>query len=266
MGLSHPKVSRAMAIAGLVGLAALGGGRAQAQHTADPYNPYNQEYESYIFSQYPTVPGAVPNQSILEGRSGTRSANQFQGFVNGMDTLGAEDVYGPRRTGPGVAYYSAYRRYDRDYDRYYEANRSSNQTYYEDQKARNEKYLAFLKERDPRRRAQLFREYTQSSRRATRDLNASRATLTRSGSATRTGTATTPETKPRPKSTAPESAAILGRPTARRAATAPGLNPSTRTRIPTPSEVLRRSRENDRPKSGPLPTPGAGSPTTPAPR
>ncbi len=245
MASNRSKISRVLAIAGLVGVALIGeAAPARGQHTADPYNPYNQEYDSYVYSQFPTSPGLLPNQVILDGRSSIRGANQFQSFMNRTDTFGAEDVYGPRRTGPGVPYYSAYRRYDRDYDRYYQPNTSSNRAYFRDQQARQQKYLDYLKERDPKRRVQLYREYSQANLRASRDLSSRRATVGHPGSSESAGDELGEAPVQRPRSTAPGSASLLGR-RPRRPASGSGATPSstTRARIPNPSEVLRRSRE-----------------------
>lgn len=254
----HSQVARVLTFGGLLGVASLCGTcRAFGQeHTGDPYKPYNQEYESYAYPQYPIVPGVVPNQNVLEGRSGTRSANQFQNYVGGLDTVGAEDVYGPRRSGPGVPYYSAYRRYDRDYNRFYQPNQQSDQNFYQDQQARHDKYLAYLRERDPKRRVQLYREYSQTTLRASRDLNATRSNFTRASAAAKNA-----ESAPTARSwPAAPGLGSTGARSATGAATRSGLaSPSSpgRSRVPTPSEILRRSRETDSLKSRETITPGS---------
>ena len=56
-------------------------------HTPDPYNivgEYNNQYEPYMYADYPTTPGMQPNQARLEGRSGTRNANSFQSFLDSV--------------------------------------------------------------------------------------------------------------------------------------------------------------------------------------
>jgi hypothetical protein len=257
MALSRPKVFRALAVAGVAVLAATR--PAGAQHTADPYKPYNQEYESFVMPQYPVFPGIVPNQGVLDGQGGARGANQFQSFLNSMESFSAEDAYGPRRTGPGVPYYSAYRRYDRDY----EPNRLTNENYARDQLKRQETYLAYLRERDPKRRAELYREYTQANLRATRNLSATRRSLSQATSAARSRTEAAPT---RPRSTAPDSASVLNRtPRAPRTAaprdrTTPAPSTTTPRRAATPSEILRRSRETDSRPPGDRTTPPVDSP------
>src|SRR5712675_3774671 len=72
MSLDRPKVFRPFAVAGLLGLAALASPlRATAQdHTPDPYKPYNAGYDQFVYPTYPNGIGLVPNQNVLEGRSG----------------------------------------------------------------------------------------------------------------------------------------------------------------------------------------------------
>jgi hypothetical protein len=173
MIVSRPIVTRSAAVLGLVatmfGLAS----PAWAQdHTADPYKPYNSGYEPYVYPTYPNNDGYVPNQGILQGYSGASRSNTFQDYLN--DDEG--DLFGrsARRLGPGDPYYRAYRQFDRDYDRVHKQS-DADTAYYEDQQARQEKYLDYLRERDPKKRAQLYREYVQDSRRVSRDLAAGRS-------------------------------------------------------------------------------------------
>jgi len=179
----HPKVSRLLSLSGLLGLSFFAWPPlATAQdHTADPYKPYNSAYESYVYPSYPTN-GLMPNQSVLEGRAGGYGrANRFQDYMEG----GEDDFgFGRSRSGAGVPYYSAYRqfdRYGRDYDRGTQGA-SGDRAYHEDQQARQEKYLEYLRERDPKKRAELYREYTSESRKAARDLSNTRGSLSRANS------------------------------------------------------------------------------------
>jgi hypothetical protein len=169
------KATRLLRLAGLCGLvAAFGPGPASGQ-TPDPYRPYNSAYDAFVYPTYPNGTGFFPNQGMVQGNTGLSQANQFEDFMNdvGAGSRFEDDRSpGPRRTGPGVPYYAAYRRYDRDYDRVYQPNKKSDPDYYDEQRARHEKYLDYLKEKNPAKRAQLYREYMTETRRANLGLAA----------------------------------------------------------------------------------------------
>src|SRR3954447_12335725 len=116
MASNRPKVFRRFAVAGLLCLAALApASRLRAQdHTGDPYKPYNSAYEQFVYPVYPSGSGYVPNQAVLEGRGGYSSANRLQEYLNGGDAGLGDPGYRPRRTGPGVPYYSAIHQLQRD--------------------------------------------------------------------------------------------------------------------------------------------------------
>lgn len=238
MSLAWPNNSRHLASAALLFLANLGwAGQSLAQdHTADPYKPYNQQYEQFVYPTYPGGYGLSPNQGVLEGRSGYSGANQFQRFLDAEGEAGFDVSGGRRRSGPGVPYYSAYRQYDREYDRVYQPNKASDQSYYEDKQARHEKYLAYLKERDPKKRAELYREYTSNARKVTRDLAGPRRTAAR-------------------RSPAGEASAT--KPANRAATTGTRRGAAGTDKVKTPSEILRENAELDPPgRSRTLTAPG----------
>jgi hypothetical protein len=268
MSVDWSKKSRHLASAVLLFLASMGwAGRSRAQdHTADPYKPYNQQYEQFVYPTYPTGYGLSPNQGVLEGRSGFSGANQFQRFLEAEGDAGVEFGQGRRRSGPGIPYYSAYRQYDQEYDRVYQPNKTSDESYYKDRNARHEKYVAYLKERDPRKRAELYREYISDSRKVSRDLANPRGTSARRTSASG------------PSTTKPEDRAS-GIGTRRGNPTAPAAEGSTRSPLSSgaragsarprkPSEVLRDKAELDSPKrSRSLTAPGLAPPSgSPRPR
>ena len=60
-------------------------------------------------------------------------------------------------------YYRAHREFDQAFNRVYSPNEAADKTYYKDQQARTEKYLEYLREADPKKRAELYREYNQQS-------------------------------------------------------------------------------------------------------
>lgn len=220
-------------------------------HTADPYKPYNQQYEQFVYPTYPSGIGLTPNQGVLEGQGGLRRANQFQRFLDLEEDRGDELSPMRRRTGPGIPYYSAYRQYDREYDRIYQANRKSDEAFYQEKRARHDKYLAYLKERDPRRRAELYREYTSEARRATRELEARRQ-----GSTRRAPASGASATEARRRGSAPDRSNLSSGTRARDAANSAQ---------PKPSEVLRENEAYDTPKRARRLTAPGLAPSTRAP-
>jgi len=151
-------------------------------HTPDPYNivgEYNRQYEPYMGATFPTEEGTLPNQARLEERSSYRTANQFQNYVESLD--GAEDegfrTVSPRLSGPGTPYYRANRRFDEAYQRTYRPNTEADRRYYTEQDRRNSKYFRAMNETDPRKRAQLLREYNLDNLRAARSLSRGRTAL-----------------------------------------------------------------------------------------
>ena len=156
------------------------GGTAWAQgHTPDPYNivgEYNRQYEPYMYATVPNEPGVLPNQERLDARSGIRNANRFQSFLESdgedVDDLGR---FTPSRlAGPGVPYYRANRKFDREFQRNYRPNKDADQSFYKSQQQRNEKYFQALAEPDARKRARLLREYNLENLRAARTLSGNR--------------------------------------------------------------------------------------------
>jgi hypothetical protein len=258
MSVERSKKFRRVASAGLFVLTSMGwAGQATAQdHTADPYKPYNQQYEQYAYPSYPSNLGLSPNQGLLE-RGGNRGPNQFQRFLD-SDYGGPDDSgTGQRRGGPGVPYYSAYRQYDKDYGRIYQPNQESDKGFREDQRTRHDKYIAYLKEKDPRKRAELYRAYTKDANKVSRDLANPRALGARETGA---GAAATPKTEDpgsapavrRRSSAAPSGAGAARSSILGGARSGASTKPSQRQRKP--SEILRESEELDSP--GRLTAPG----------
>jgi hypothetical protein len=179
-------------VIGLAPLAAVGlTPSAHAQHTPDPYNivgEYNLGYEPYMYPTYPNGAGYTPNQGILQGRSGVSRSNQFQNYIDELMGFrgGSEDFgFGASRGGGGFGqpYWRAHRQFDEAFDRVYTPNAGPDQTFRREQEARTKLYLEYLKEPDPKKRAQLFRDYNQQSLRLARDSGAGTA---RAASRTRT--------------------------------------------------------------------------------
>jgi len=171
--------------------------------TADPYKPYNQQYEQFVYPTYPSSAGITPNQGILEQNSRGRAYGDFQSAVEADLNRDFDQDLGRRgRSGTGVPYYSAYRQYDEQFGRVYQPNKTSDELYYKDQQKRHATYLAYLREKDPKKRAELYRAYTNASRKASRDLDiGARGSSSTRSAGTGTGSAarrfsTTPSTRP----------------------------------------------------------------------
>lgn len=127
----------------------------------DPFRPYNSQYDSYVFGVAPGALDGVGNPSI--NRAGIRNANQFQNAVNEFGV------------GVGNRYDQANRRYDSQYNRIYRPNaKTDEKSDYEAQRAQvSEIYFRYLREKDPRKRVQLLREYNKAQSQVARGLAAS---------------------------------------------------------------------------------------------
>jgi hypothetical protein len=207
-------------VIGLALLAAAGlTPRAHAQHTPDPYNivgEYNLGYENSMYATYPNGAGYTPNQGILQGRSGVSRSNQFQNYIDGLMGFGTgpEDFgFGASRGGGGFAqpYYRAHRQFDEAFDRIYTPNAGSDQTFRREQEQRTKLYLEYLKESDPKKRAQLFRDYNQQSLRLARDSGGGTA---RASARTRTPSSNR-SSPPAASSAAPSSSVFPASPASR---------------------------------------------------
>lgn len=182
----RPEVIRHAATLGLAAGLLYGiGTNAPAQHTPDPYNivgEYNNQYEPYMYASYPTSPGSVPNQNRLNTPPpASRTANSFQSFMESDDdSLGERGQPGAtRRSGPGVPYYRAYQHLDDKPNRTYRPNSEIDDAFYSNQKQRDKKYFEALREQDPRKRAQMLRDYALDNMRSSREASAGRTNLDR---------------------------------------------------------------------------------------
>jgi hypothetical protein len=239
--------------------------RAQG-FTPDPFNgvgEYNLGYRDYLTPTYPSGFGVIPNQGVLSG--GPR-ANQFQKYLDefeGVDRSPAEiDV--SRNTpgsGSGVPYYRPNRRIGLPSTRIAAPNpfESADRAYERNRLARDQKYLDYLREPDPQRRAQLYREYIQDNARTARELAQPRNGLARTapGSTTpalppSTETGTTPARPVTPNGSAvapptrrsiiPAPVSNAGNPTRdRRALSSPAPGSRNPAATPVPSSLLRRN-------------------------
>jgi len=215
---------------------------ARAQHTPDPYNivgEYNLDYQTSMYPTYPNGIGFSPNQGVLQSRQATSRANQFQNYIEELDGVDSgSDTFNPSSRGRGgiQPYYRAHRQFDEAFNRVYSPNEAADKTYYTDQETRTKKYLEYLKESDPKKRAQLFREYNRLSLRAARDFGSGSTRAAYRGGGDASERSATSESSPvrRPSSVLPPSS----RPRAR--STAPGLSSET------PEQILERAELMDR--------------------
>jgi hypothetical protein len=126
----------------------------------DPFRPYNSQYDAYTYAQ------GQFNGEPAYARVGNRNANQFQDFLNNLQA--------PVRGQAGTPYFrssvdlssSAKLRESREY----RPNRQADMSFEETQQRLSEKYFAFSAERDPKKRAQLLRDYTVARRQSQRNL------------------------------------------------------------------------------------------------
>ncbi len=222
---------------------------------ADPFRPYNNQYDAYTYPLGP--PGADAAASAAMMRSGLRGANQFQNYLTEMQGLGRA---GTERYGQGLPYYRSVidPRLDPDGKRDYRPNGEIERSFEKVQQRLTTKYLAYLNERDPQKRGQLLREFQRARRQTSRALSVRRedprrfeeaATRTDLGSGGRASTsardAVTPKSAsrsavPGSRSSEPTTGTAPGAaaPPPRRSARSGSLSGTQRT----PSEVLDRAR------------------------
>lgn len=159
-----PGLSAALAVAVLLPCA-----RGQG-FGPDPFRPYNSQYDPFV---YPVLPGpydAGGNTAL--NTQGIRGANQFQRYLNELGVTGG-------RGGPGMPYYRANRIYDKEFKREYQPNRLADQSFEATQQNISEMYFRYLREKDPKKRAQLLREYQRAQARSSRELSSPRHTVAR---------------------------------------------------------------------------------------
>jgi hypothetical protein len=150
--------------------------RAQG-YGPDPFQPYNAQYEPFVYPLGPANPGAGQSAGA-NVRSGVRTANDWENYMNSLAGAGRA---GTERFGIGMPYYRSAvdPRFDKEGKREYRPNRKADTAYVRTTELVAEKYLAYFAERDPARRAALLRDYSQTRRRMMRALSATRSDQTR---------------------------------------------------------------------------------------
>jgi hypothetical protein len=249
----------------------------------DPFQPYNSQYAPFIT---PVAPGPMDygyNNGLARG---IRGANQFENYLNSLQTSAAGARAG--NAGVGVPHFQANRAYDREFDRLYQPNKRADQQFEANQASVNQLYFEYLREKDPKKRAEIFRNYNRARSRADRELASPRGVLgaqpgTRS-TTRREGRATTSEDATGAKdrdllAPPPPAASDTTRSRARSARSGadsslgPPPSPLGRSRAltgsgggGTPSQILDRAARPDRSRIGPRPRgPGLDSSSPPPP-
>ncbi len=147
---------------------------AQGGFGADPFRPYNSQYDAYT---YPTAsPDMVPSAGGMP-RMGIRGANQYQGYLDELAGSGRQS----ERYGIGVPYYRSAvdPSFDPKGDREYRPNGKADRTYEHTQEVITRKYLAYFAEKDPKKRAELLKDYNRVRSNVSRAMSARREDPTR---------------------------------------------------------------------------------------
>jgi hypothetical protein len=134
----------------------------------DPFQPYNSDYSQYVWPIAPTNDYGYNSQALR----GLRGANQFQSYMNSIQGQGTARS---GRGGAGTPYYRANREYDRDFGRVYQPNEKADKRFDEYREKSTDLYFKYLRQTDPRKRAQLLREYNRARSESDRALSSSRA-------------------------------------------------------------------------------------------
>ncbi len=246
--------SRHAAVLGLGWLIALGAANAaRAQHTADPYNPWNSQFEQYVYPSFPNGFGVSPNQVLLQMPTTRSTSRQFQQYLGEENDTFESDARGgsyssASRRAVGVPYYRAYRQFDRAYKRVYTPNEEVDRGYETARQARDEKYSEYIATTNPKERTKLRKELEQLNRKTQHDLvgadrgPARRASPSASPASPDLPPVTAPPRRRLPSLTVPESTPHRGTPTNRR-------GPRSSAPARSLSETPRRSELLDRPSS-----------------
>jgi len=154
---------------GLGTLAAPFGTSTVLAQPIDPFRPLISQYDAYRYPIGPASPGG--GQSAPMALSGVRGANQFQNYLDELQGAGRD---GGDRSGIGVPYYRSAidPRFDKDGSREYRPNKNTDESFERTQALITEKYFAYFTEKDPKKRAELLRNFNRARSQVTRALSA----------------------------------------------------------------------------------------------
>jgi hypothetical protein len=219
MTLDHPRMRpRCLPLVALVlGIIAWCAAKPAAAQliTADPYDPDQARYRGFVYPGYVSDPYLGGRALFMGGPAG---ANQMQNYYRGVEG-GLTD---PRRGGRFSRFDSSYRQSDEIAGRSYQPNADVDEAYYADKEERDAVYFKASREKDPRKKAELMKEYQTLNQKLTRDAAPNRA---RNAAAARSKTDRSdaaPGTARRGGSSAPPVPGLAPR--------EPGSKPSTRPR------------------------------------
>lgn len=129
----------------------------------DPYRPYSSQFDPFIYP-VPSNGGQVLPSNAALGRAGLMRANRFQEFLDNSSF------------GTGNSNYRTQRRLNRDESHVsqYQPNRAVDEKsgFYEKKEYVSQVYFSYLRESDPKKRAELLKKYQQARARPARDFAA----------------------------------------------------------------------------------------------
>ena len=119
---------------------------AQPSYGPDPFRPYLNQYDPYVYPMGPASPMAGGSEMMM--RSGFRGANQFQDYLDGISGPGRNTT---DRAGIGRPYYQSavVPSWGGSGFRDYQPNARTTPTFEETQRQVTDNYFAYLSERDP---------------------------------------------------------------------------------------------------------------------
>ena len=247
----------------------------------DPFQPYNSQYAPFIT---PIAPGPMDYGYNNGLRQGIRGANQFENYLNSLQT----SVAGARAggAGTGIPYFQANRAYDSQFGRIYQPNKVADERFEPTRQVSTSCTSSTCGRKTPRNAPRSSGTITARSR-AVRELAAPRVVPgaqpgTRS-TTRREGRATSPEDATGAKArdllaTPPPATSDTTRTRARSARSGadsslgPPPSPLGRSRDSigsgggaTPSQILDRAARPDRSRIGPRPRGSGAVPSSPPP-
>ena len=177
----HRITARAFVLSvGLLGCLMSAATESRAQFIGvDPYDPWNAMYRPFVFPNAPRQGSAIPNQSRI-GSMGP-----------GNSTFGSSDPFDTSSSNAGRSFGGRFTPYYLRSHRYTEPAESGSQGYsigrershvanaddrfFADQQNREKRFFEALRERDPKRRAELLRNINAETRAATRSSSSLRS-------------------------------------------------------------------------------------------
>jgi hypothetical protein len=227
---------------------------AQPGMGPDPYRPFTSQYDAFT---YPIAPGRgdVVSSDAALSRSGLSRNNQFQEYLRGT------------QIGAGNSSYRTQRQLNAQASResQYQPNRKVDEEsgYHEKQEFVSQAYFSYLREKDPKKRSELLKEYQQARAKPARDFAISRGRRPPRRNQDESATASRSGRRPTSRARRPEAGSRSDIPAAprlhpedRRTGGNPAPPPpppregrgadSSKPPAPTPSDTLEESLRRDR--------------------